>query len=76
MTVRFNKQRHDRDLLRTKLKSNKYQKLQRSRAAVERTLSALKRSQSLILIKLFTGFKAIFRSANIYIINSIFLTLI
>jgi len=46
MTVRFKKQRYDCDSLRSKLKSNKYQKLQRLRAAVEGTFYALKRSQS------------------------------
>lgn len=58
MTVRFKKQRYDRDLLRSKLKSDKYQKLQRSRAAVEGTFSALKRSQSLDKFKVCGKLKA------------------
>lgn len=47
MTVRFKKQRYDRDCLRAKLASDKYQILKRYRAAIEGTFSALKRSQSL-----------------------------
>lgn len=47
MTVRFTHKRHDRDKLRAKLAGEEYQKLKNSRAAVEGTFSALKRSQGL-----------------------------
>jgi len=47
MTVRFTKTRYERDCLRAKLNSEKYQKLKRSRAAIEGTFSAMKRSQGL-----------------------------
>ena len=51
MTVRFTKKRYDRDSLRKKLASEKYQKLKRLRAAIEGTFSAMKRSQSLDKLK-------------------------
>jgi len=47
MTVRFKTKRYKLDKLRAKLASEKYQKLKKSRAAIEGTFSALKRSQSL-----------------------------
>jgi IS5 family transposase len=51
MTVRFKRDRYKRDCLRAKLSSNKYQKLKRSRAGVEGTFSAMKRSQGLDELK-------------------------
>ncbi|TDO89394.1 transposase-like protein DUF772 [Halanaerobium saccharolyticum] len=47
MTVRFTQTRHDRDKLRAKLAGEEYQEIKNSRAAVEGTFSALKRSQGL-----------------------------
>jgi|AntRauTorcE11897_2_1112592.scaffolds.fasta_scaffold22295_2 hypothetical protein len=47
MTVRFKKKRYERDCLRAKLASKKYQKLKRTRPAIEGTFSAMKRSQGL-----------------------------